>query len=201
MKIVNANQIEKKKNDILDIAEKIIKNSSIEELSIRKIAKELNQAPGIIYHYFENKDAILNALVARGYQEILMVLNQKCTSEDFETQFVFHITAYMKAMIAHKEVFLLLLQSKSEKLQQATSILNADCTQRSSIKQLIERINQGIEKGIFQPIENVEVYAKLLWCSMYGLMNRIILENQSNKEIDFYLNEFIKMMLKLLKGE
>ena len=82
MKIKDEKQIEAKKKQILDIAETIITEEGIENLSVRKIAARLNQTPGILYHYFKDKEAVLAAIVERGYQEILAVIRETAKDTD-----------------------------------------------------------------------------------------------------------------------
>lgn len=201
MKVIDEIKVKEKQQQILDIAEEIILQSGIEGLSIRKIAKVLNQTPGIIYHYFENKEEIIRALVQRGYQEIIAIINQEVNSNDFETIFKSRIVSYMKAMITHKDVFLLLLQSKDPKIQEATFVLSLkELDTRESMKSLLNTIEKGIQLGIFKSIENIEVYVKLLWCSLFGIIERIIIEEIPTQEAELYIEASVVMILRGLKA-
>ena len=201
MKIIDPIQVEKKKNQILDISEEIINEQGIDGISIRKIAIKLNQTPGIIYHYFNNKEEILTSLVQRGYQEIVTILKKQDSQLGFEEQFKASISSYMKAMIAHKEVFLLLLQSKDQKLKAATSILSLqNVMARESMSSLVNSIQKGIDLQLFMAVEDIHTYAKLLWCSIYGLIERIIVEEISNKEADYFIDQFLYITFRGLKG-
>ncbi|MEG0469831.1 MAG: TetR/AcrR family transcriptional regulator, partial [Longicatena sp.] len=68
MRIKDEQQIEKKKEEILSHAKNILLEEGIDQLSIRKIAARMKQTPGILYHYFENKEMILTRIVEDGYQ-------------------------------------------------------------------------------------------------------------------------------------
>lgn len=52
-----------KKNEILDIALKILNDEGVENLSMRKIAAEVGCAPSTLYHHFKDKNELLNDVV------------------------------------------------------------------------------------------------------------------------------------------
>lgn len=61
-------EIEEMKELILSSASAIVASEGFEKLSIRKIAKSIEYSPAIIYHYFKDKEEIINILMQRGYK-------------------------------------------------------------------------------------------------------------------------------------
>jgi AcrR family transcriptional regulator len=56
---------------ILTTAGELVAEKGIKQLSIRKIAKRMDYSAGIIYHYFQGKEAIVEQLLQQGYRELI----------------------------------------------------------------------------------------------------------------------------------
>lgn len=58
----------KKYDRILDALQMLLKDSSIQNISVSDIAKKAEIGKGSIYYYFPSKEAILDALIKRSYE-------------------------------------------------------------------------------------------------------------------------------------
>jgi len=67
---------------ILDAAMKLFKENGFEDVSIRKIADQIEYSPTTIYLHFENKDQILLALHEEGFQLLDQLFQSALTIED-----------------------------------------------------------------------------------------------------------------------
>ena len=54
-----------RRNEILDVAERLISTKGYEQMAIQDIVDELQIAKGTVYHYFDSKLALLEGLVER----------------------------------------------------------------------------------------------------------------------------------------
>jgi TetR/AcrR family transcriptional repressor of nem operon len=54
-----------RRNEILNVAERLISTKGYEQMAIQDIVDELQIAKGTVYHYFDSKIAVLEALVER----------------------------------------------------------------------------------------------------------------------------------------
>jgi AcrR family transcriptional regulator len=61
---------EELKDLILKAAKELFIENGIEKTSIRNIADKIEYSPGIIYHYFQDKNEIFHALHSLGFQEM-----------------------------------------------------------------------------------------------------------------------------------
>jgi AcrR family transcriptional regulator len=50
---------------LLDATAKVITDASLSELTMRRVADEAGCSPGLLYHYFDNKEALLGALLEK----------------------------------------------------------------------------------------------------------------------------------------
>lgn len=58
-------QAENRRNQLLDLALALFAERGVENVSIKDLATEAQVAQGLIYHYFESKDALLDAVFQR----------------------------------------------------------------------------------------------------------------------------------------
>lgn len=59
----------KKYDRILDALQQLLKDRTIQNISVSEIAKAAGMGKGSIYYYFPSKEAILNALIERSYEQ------------------------------------------------------------------------------------------------------------------------------------
>ncbi len=63
-----------KRNEILDVAQRLIYTRGYEQMSIQAILDELHISKGAFYHYFDSKQALLEGIVERTVQQIEHIL-------------------------------------------------------------------------------------------------------------------------------
>ena len=68
---------EQHRREIVDAAERLVKGNGLHQLKLRDIAKESGKSLGNPYNYFQNKEAIIEALVEREKSRFLMVVSQR----------------------------------------------------------------------------------------------------------------------------
>lgn len=71
VRTVNAAEYALKRNQILDVAQRLIYTKGYEQMAIQDILDELRISKGAFYHYFDSKPGLLEALVERIGQETL----------------------------------------------------------------------------------------------------------------------------------
>ena len=59
-----------RRNEILDAAERLLVTKGYEQMAINDLVEELQIAKGTVYHYFDSKQALLEALVERMVDQI-----------------------------------------------------------------------------------------------------------------------------------
>lgn len=71
---------------ILRIAYELVAEKGMKQISIRKIAKRMDYSAGIIYHYFQGKEAIVEQLLQQGYRKLIDGLTARLhTSQNEES--------------------------------------------------------------------------------------------------------------------
>lgn len=63
-----------RRNEILDVAQRLVYTKGYEQMAIQDILDELQVAKGTVYHYFDSKLALLDALLDRTIDEVEQLL-------------------------------------------------------------------------------------------------------------------------------
>lgn len=71
-RIVKAHSV--RRNEILDVAQRLIYTKGYEQMTIQDILDDLQISKGAFYHYFDSKQALLEAIIERMQQEVEQIL-------------------------------------------------------------------------------------------------------------------------------
>lgn len=168
---------------ILDIARDIISREGIEGLSIRKITSTIDYSPAIIYHYFKDKNEIVESLLSQQYEKILdSVSSVQRNESEPEKEMKEAFTKYIKAALASPEEYKAFVLSNDPKVLKRTSVLEKGVSEKSqTMKLLCDNIQRGIDLGCFQTCDP-EITAQIIWTSVFGLIIRLMLEKDISEE-------------------
>lgn len=190
---------------ILSVARDIISKEGIQGLSIRKIASAIDYSPAIIYHYFKDKNEIVETVVSEGYRRILhsigsVQMNEKEPEKEIKEAFV----DYIKAALASPEEYMAFMLSDHPSVLKKTSVLEEGISKKSKTMQLLyNNIQRGISQGRYAP-HDPELTAQIIWTSTFGLLVKLIIEKDISQErvnrlIDHHFNVLFKGIIK--RGE
>ena len=69
------------RDHIIDVSRSIIEDEGVEQLTIRRIAETIDRTQPAVYQHFENKDAILAAVVVQGFTALVERLKRVARGE------------------------------------------------------------------------------------------------------------------------
>jgi AcrR family transcriptional regulator len=72
---INEQEYAVKRNEIIEVAQRLVYTKGYEQMAIQDILDELQISKGAFYHYFDSKQALLQALIERMQQEAEQLLN------------------------------------------------------------------------------------------------------------------------------
>lgn len=170
-------------NLILDAASTIISNEGIEQLSIRKIAKMIDYSPTIIYHYFKDKDDIIYQFVGKKYLEIIKnVVDQNSNCIDLIDKLKGMLYTYIKGALENPEIYKVVMLSSNKDVIKHTSVLFREDSSRTKLMNIFyELIEQIINENDLGSI-SIDSILQIIWTSTFGLITRLIIENEVSKE-------------------
>lgn len=199
---------EEKRKLILSSAREIISTEGIDKLSIRKIAKNIDYSPALIYNYFQDKEDILNNIMQEGYMKIIETLNAVQILEvNPEENLKQAIQKYIEIALNMPEEYMSILLNKSPNILEYTSVLfNHASNKRQAIDILCKNIKLIYGNQEFNT-EEIELDAQVVWTATYGLIIRLIIEkdiiteDQENKLIENHIKLIINGITKGLNNK
>lgn len=185
---------EKLRQLILKTSENIISQEGLEKLSIRKIANIIDYSPAIIYHYFKDKNEIIDQIMTANYLKILIAIKENEISEKDPVENLKAMTrSYINTALSMSDSFLLTQISKSENIQRYAAFMHKGASEKDmALRVLFECIKEiNTERNMTD--DEIELTTQLVACSVFGLVAKLIVENdidseQVNKLIEKFIN-------------
>lgn len=187
---------------ILSAANEIMREEGMENLSIRKIANRIEYSPAIIYHYFRDKDDIINHLMKKGYQKILDALSSVQAPADepkqkLEKLMRNYIDTALQMPDEYKTVQ---LNSSPAVLEHTASLFKGAAGKKPALRILFQCLKDIYrEKSIDDSL--IELTAQVIAAATFGLIIRLIIEKdliseeQKNNLIEHHIKCVIDGMI------
>lgn len=168
-----------RRNQVLDAASECFCTLGFHDASIATISKSAGMSAGHIYHYFENKEAIIAAIVERDLNEVLGLFEQVSNAEDVLQAFLNRISQGIDAKLDRKasalkiEVFA--EAGRNAKVEE--TLLRVDRLVSAKILEIIQSARRDLP-----PLSEAELRARgeVLGALFHGLMLRSL----CNRNID-----------------
>lgn len=191
---------EEVRDRILHIARRIISEEGIDALSIRKITKEMEYSPGIVYHYFKNKEQLLSCILQEGCRRILASVKPLDSDLPPDEAIRLSFTRYIKSALQQPAEYRAIMFSSQPRILEFTSVLGEGvCEKRPALMRLVSALESGVATGLFTPCDT-QLTAQALWSAMFGLLSRLIVEQDVPVEqTDKLIQCQIELLLKGLR--
>ncbi|MDP3386291.1 MAG: TetR/AcrR family transcriptional regulator [Eubacteriales bacterium] len=187
-------EIENMKHIIIEAAENIIATDGIDGLSIRKIARQIEYSPATIYHYFDDKEEILNVVMQKGYAKILKAISaNNLDNLKGKEKLVEMSKNYIRASIAMSDEYMnALLNTSQEALQYTSSLFKGASSQKPALSILYQCIKE-IDENKNASDDELELIAQMIAVSTFGLIVKISVEKDLDEEqIERLINYFVE---------
>lgn len=150
---------DERRNEILDIAERLFHTKGYEKCTVNEILKEVGIAKGTFYYYFKSKEEVLDAVVSR-YTEV-MISRVEEVIEKNDIPSVEKLMGVFMAMRIHNDIGAEILDEmhKAENALLHQKTLNQIVTAMAPL--LVKVIKEGITKGAWNckyPLEYMRVF-------------------------------------------
>lgn len=166
------------RREIMEAASKIASNEGIGEISVRKIAGMIDYSPGIIYHYFKNKDEIIQTLLEQNYRAILESLSSlKDNLLPPEEMLKKSAVGFLTAAVQMGDLYSSIMLSRSPKILAQTSVLQKGASKERPAIALLCKTLHELPSLSEKSNEQIELTAQIIWSTSFGLATRLIVEN------------------------
>jgi AcrR family transcriptional regulator len=185
-------EAEKQRSLILEAAGDIVASEGIEKLSIRKIAERIEYSPAIIYHYFKDKDDIVNNLMMKGYQKIVGALRDVRVQSDDPCDMLKELTrSYISAALEMSEEFKNIQMSSSPEILEYTASLFKGAAVAKPALGILARCISEIFKNSTLDEDTIELTAQVIAVSTFGIIMKIIIEKPDKQQQERLIKHYI----------
>lgn len=161
------------REDILDAARQLFVLSGYEATSIRSIASKVGCSPGILYHYFEDKQDIMAFLV----RETFLKLSSRLTAirednDDIAARMRRGLRAYIEFGLENPHHYALLFMQPSGWDRNEKILAAFQQESQRTFSCLRAMSSEAITAGNLRPeIKDSEELAQALWVSIHGMVS------------------------------
>ncbi|PKM82859.1 MAG: TetR/AcrR family transcriptional regulator [Firmicutes bacterium HGW-Firmicutes-14] len=202
---------DEKRNLILNAAGAIVAEEGIDSLSVRKIADRIEYSPAIIYHYFENKEDIMQHLLVGKYREVVDQFRAvEINNQNPETILREFLKKYIKWAMKNREIYKNIMLNNSTGVLEYTSVLCRGAVEKRPAVGMLAQVVKELSK---EPLpekhlngepeagdEHMEIKAQAVWASAFGLVIRMIVENIPEEQQERLIAGHIELITDGLRG-
>ena len=187
------------KDMIIKAAAQIIVTEGYDKLSVRKLANQIEYSPAIIYHYFKNKDEIVNQIMRQGHQQLLTALSEGQSEKALpEDRLKILTRKYIATALKHPDQYLAIQMNKSPAILEFTSYLFEGASEKKPALIVLTQAVRDICQGQNKSESKIEMTAQIIAASTLGLITKLILEkdiNENRKQqlIDTFTDSVVKI--------
>jgi AcrR family transcriptional regulator len=161
------------RQEILDAARELFVRQGYEATSIRRIAEKVGCSPGIIYHYFEDKPAVMAQLVRETFAQmnarVSMMANDDAPPLDNLRR---ALRAYIEFGIQNPHHYSILFRKQElfgNSPQIAEAYRNDGLKTFDCMRAVVKR---AMDSGVLRPeLTDTEEIAQALWASIHGMIS------------------------------
>ena len=154
--------------ELLDTAIEQLRESGVEDLSLRALARTLGVSQTAPYRHFADKNELLAAMATRGYRNLLNSLREASASSDDcpQNQLIAFAHAYVDYAANNPQLFKLMF---GPAVQPTVKYPQLRAASRDTLQLVQDILQRGVDSGIFRHTDNVAYLANAAWSSIYGL--------------------------------
>ncbi|WP_373524417.1 TetR/AcrR family transcriptional regulator [Aquiflexum sp.] len=161
---------EELKDSILKAAKKLFLERGFEKTSIRNIADEIEYSPGIIYHYFKDKNEIFHALHTEGFQELRKRMSILSAIVDPMSRLRAMGKIYLEFGLTNEDMYdlMFIIEAPIDHLETRDDLCWSEGD--SSFNQLRITVKECMQKGHFQG-HRLEPLSFMIWATVHGMVS------------------------------
>ena len=197
-------QINNRKQDIMNAAIELITTKGFSNFSMRKIAANTGMTAANIYNYFSGKDEIYLHIQIKGFEMLFDLINEAYNMKSDRLERLRNMmSTYIDFGVKQSDYYEIMLGSNTPKYSDyvGTELESLALEEKETALRLVQftasviiESTKGIEKSTF---EQAKVATMHVWCVLHGLVSllniRVIQEVEDKPEmlIDNLINQLI----------
>jgi AcrR family transcriptional regulator len=165
---------QERRDAILEAARTVFFKKGYFGATIRNIAFEAALSPGLIYHYFNNKDDIYGAICEEAFKILIQVISEADAGQGpIMDRLVVLAKAYIGFYQGYTEYFEIISFKELgfKKVGLSEKIMNnLDMLSRKALEPLHALVEKGLDSGEISPVPEPWELTMAIWASIEGLI-------------------------------
>lgn len=178
---------------IQNVVFELVKQKSVDAITLRMVAKRLNITATTIYYYYKDKDELIDKIKLQGFVEMEQFIAKSIKpKESAKNKIKASVNAYYKWCMDNIYLAQLIFETLPPEAKP-----DAKNQFFKGFNVLIELVKEGVDKGEFKSLE-VEQSALALYASVYGTITLHLnkrLTDKFNKNADALIKKIIDTYL------
>lgn len=154
--------------ELLASAIEQLASSDTEHLSLRALARSLGVSQTAPYRHFADKEALLAAMAAEGYRQLLLILRQAGSEagESPADQLAALALSYVDYAADNASLFKLMFGPVVQPHEKYPELREVSRETFAAVQEILQR---GIDSGLFLQTEDVRYLTNVAWASIHGM--------------------------------
>ncbi len=158
------------RGQILDAARALFVERGIEAVTMREIARQVNYSATTLYHYFIDKEALLQAVCDEDFLALASGLQEIMQMPDLKARIDALIKGYAEFALQHPNHYRLMFMTPRTPCNQDITQIQQGNTEQDAYAQLKLVVQEAFEAGLFKPeMTDFELIAQTLWAGIHGV--------------------------------
>jgi AcrR family transcriptional regulator len=159
--------------ELLDTAFEQLRDSGVEDLSLRALARAVGVSQTAPYRHFADKSELLAAMATVGYRNLLAALRQAgaATGDCPQAQLLAFAHAYVDYAAHNPQLFKLMFGPAVQPTEKYPELRAAS---RDTLQLVQDILQCGVDNGIFRHLDDIAYMANAAWSSIYGLSTLLV---------------------------
>ena len=173
-RVVKEDEYAVKRNEILDVAQKLVFITGFEQMSVQDILDALNISKGAFYHYFDSKMSLLDGLVERMMDEAVQVLQPIVDTVDLPAleKMRRYFAAGSRWKVARKSFMLDLMRVWYTDSNTLVRQKQEAAAMKRIAPMLADIVRQGIMEGVFTTTYPDQI-GSMIWGLAEGITDNV----------------------------
>jgi len=165
---------EVRRNEILDTAQRLVYTKGYEQMTVNEIIDDLHISKGVFYHYFDSKQALLEALIERSGEAGIQLIRPILTDSDLNAlqKLQGYFDSAMRWKTAQRTTMITLLKAWYADENAILRQKELAAGKKVMLPLLSDVVRQGISEGLLAT-QHPEQIAEVLVTLILGLSDAL----------------------------
>lgn len=158
------------RSKILDAARTLFVERGIEAVSMREIAKQIDYSATSLYHYFADKEALLQALCDADFLALASSMQTIMQIPDLIVRIRALAAGYAQFALTHPNHYRLMFMTPRAPCNLETTQIEQGNPEQDAYAQLKVVVEAAFSANLFKPeLQDAELIAQTLWAGIHGV--------------------------------